>query len=213
MSPLGERNKPESHGGDFALNPITSFHSATSSGPSGMGASSRKRWQVPRISPFPSSRSNGSHLNAQRRDDQLQPLSPEQTRNTTVSSNATAKRRRWWKVQLFRGMINDIKRRAPYYWSDWRDAWDYRVVPATVYMYFAKYGLQKGSISFVSLLLPFFGFVLRLSSCVSSGRRCRLELPQEIDEDPMLSVTTFLYTYVPPSLASGLFQYGFWDTD
>lgn len=35
-------------------------------------------------------------------------------------------------------MIKDIKRRAPYYWSDWIDAWDYRVVPATVYMFFAK---------------------------------------------------------------------------
>lgn len=36
-------------------------------------------------------------------------------------------------------MIQDIKRRAPFYWSDWTDAWDYRVVPATIYMYFAKY--------------------------------------------------------------------------
>jgi hypothetical protein len=45
---------------------------------------------------------------------------------------------KWWKVRLFRGMINDVRRRAPYYWSDWADAWDYRVVPATVYMYFAK---------------------------------------------------------------------------
>lgn len=36
-------------------------------------------------------------------------------------------------------MVNDVKRRAPYYRSDWTDAWDYRVVPATVYMYFAKY--------------------------------------------------------------------------
>jgi hypothetical protein len=34
-----------------------------------------------------------------------------------------------------------VRRRAPYYWSDWADAWDYRVVPATVYMYFAKYAL------------------------------------------------------------------------
>ncbi len=33
-------------------------------------------------------------------------------------------------------MINDVRRRAPFYWSDWRDAWDYRVIPATVYMYF-----------------------------------------------------------------------------
>lgn len=36
-------------------------------------------------------------------------------------------------------MYNDIRRRAPFYWSDFKDAWDYRVVPATVYMYFAKY--------------------------------------------------------------------------
>ncbi|MCJ1384813.1 hypothetical protein MMC17_007931 [Xylographa soralifera] len=35
-------------------------------------------------------------------------------------------------------MIKDVKRRAPFYWSDWSDAWDYRVVPATVYMYFAN---------------------------------------------------------------------------
>lgn len=45
---------------------------------------------------------------------------------------------KWWKVRLFRGMVNDLRRRVPYYVSDWVDAWDYRVVPATVYMYFAK---------------------------------------------------------------------------
>ncbi|KAK0626712.1 HCO3 transporter family-domain-containing protein [Immersiella caudata] len=45
---------------------------------------------------------------------------------------------RWWKIRLFRGMVNDVRRRAPFYWSDWVDAWDYRVVPATVYMYFAN---------------------------------------------------------------------------
>ena len=44
----------------------------------------------------------------------------------------------WWKIHLFRGMIKDVRRRLPYYVSDWTDAWDYRVVPATVYMYFAK---------------------------------------------------------------------------
>ncbi|CAM1508263.1 Fc.00g051110.m01.CDS01 [Cosmosporella sp. VM-42] len=44
----------------------------------------------------------------------------------------------WWTVHLFRGMVNDVRRRAPYYVSDWLDAWDYRVVPATVYMYFAN---------------------------------------------------------------------------
>lgn len=45
----------------------------------------------------------------------------------------------WWSIHPFRGMINDIRRRAPYYVSDWLDAWDYRVVPATVFMFFAKY--------------------------------------------------------------------------
>ena len=44
----------------------------------------------------------------------------------------------WWKVHLFWGMFNDVRRRAPYYASDWLDAWDYRVIPATIYMYFAK---------------------------------------------------------------------------
>lgn len=34
----------------------------------------------------------------------------------------------WW---LFRGMVNDIRRRAPFYMSDWADAWDYRVIPST----------------------------------------------------------------------------------
>ncbi|EDN91146.1 hypothetical protein SS1G_00549 [Sclerotinia sclerotiorum 1980 UF-70] len=35
-------------------------------------------------------------------------------------------------------MADDVKRRAPFYLSDWTDAWDYRVVPATIYMYFAN---------------------------------------------------------------------------
>ncbi|KAF2201426.1 hypothetical protein GQ43DRAFT_440602 [Delitschia confertaspora ATCC 74209] len=62
-------------------------------------------------------------------------------RETTLSTRrttASARNDKWWKIHLFRGMINDVRRRAPYYWSDWTDAWDYRVVPATVYMYFAN---------------------------------------------------------------------------
>lgn len=35
-------------------------------------------------------------------------------------------------------MINDVRRRAPYYASDWTDAWDYRVIPSTVYMFCAN---------------------------------------------------------------------------
>ncbi|RWA05066.1 hypothetical protein EKO27_g10038 [Xylaria grammica] len=59
-------------------------------------------------------------------------------RRSTANSRKTRPAPRWWKIHLFRGMINDVRRRAPYYWSDWIDAWDYRVVPATVYMYFAN---------------------------------------------------------------------------
>ncbi|KAF2668174.1 anion exchange family protein [Microthyrium microscopicum] len=58
-------------------------------------------------------------------------------RVTSRRSTQTAEPK-WWRVKYFRGMINDVKRRAPFYWSDWKDAWDYRVVPATVYMYFAN---------------------------------------------------------------------------
>lgn len=57
--------------------------------------------------------------------------------NAAPSGNE--KDEKWYKIHLFRGMIQDVKRRAPFYWSDWTDAWDYRVVPATVYMYFAKW--------------------------------------------------------------------------
>ncbi|KAG5661676.1 hypothetical protein KAF25_005798 [Fusarium avenaceum] len=53
-------------------------------------------------------------------------------------ASSCPKREPWWKIHLFRGMINDIRRRLPYYISDWTDAWDYRVVPATIYMYFAN---------------------------------------------------------------------------
>ena len=45
---------------------------------------------------------------------------------------------KWWRIRLFKGMISDVRRRAPYYWSDWKDAWDYRVIPSTVYMFFAN---------------------------------------------------------------------------
>ncbi|ERS99093.1 hypothetical protein HMPREF1624_04289 [Sporothrix schenckii ATCC 58251] len=57
---------------------------------------------------------------------------------SSSSPPAATSRPAWWKVHLFRGMANDVRRRAPFYMSDWADAWDYRVVPATVYMYFAN---------------------------------------------------------------------------
>lgn len=69
--------------------------------------------------------------------EEIQRLSDGISRQTTTSSRRRIPK--WYKIRWFRGMVDDVKRRAPFYWSDWKDAWDYRVVPATVYMYFAKY--------------------------------------------------------------------------
>lgn len=35
-------------------------------------------------------------------------------------------------------MRNDIRARAPWYWSDWMDAWNYRVIPSTWFIFFAN---------------------------------------------------------------------------
>ncbi|KAL3957605.1 hypothetical protein ACCO45_008183 [Purpureocillium lilacinum] len=71
-----------------------------------------------------------------------EPVLPTAAAATGSSPGTTARtktrREAWWTIHPFRGMVNDLRRRAPYYASDWLDAWDYRVVPATVYMYFAN---------------------------------------------------------------------------
>ena len=41
-------------------------------------------------------------------------------------------------LRPFRGIVLDVRARAPYYASDWTDAWNYRVVPATTLIFFAK---------------------------------------------------------------------------
>lgn len=41
-----------------------------------------------------------------------------------------------------RGMYHDLKRRAPYYWSDIADAFTYRTIASTIRMYFVKYVLK-----------------------------------------------------------------------
>jgi hypothetical protein len=47
--------------------------------------------------------------------------------------HAHAQRPLWQRLLrgIGSGMRNDLRNRAPYYWSDWGDAWNYRVVPAT----------------------------------------------------------------------------------
>ena len=65
----------------------------------------------------------------------------EGLRNLVTGDISTPKRSIWDKlgVHPFRGMRKDIRRRLPYYWSDWKDAWDYRVIPSTFDMFFKKY--------------------------------------------------------------------------
>ncbi|KAI0373814.1 anion exchanging protein [Pilatotrama ljubarskyi] len=44
----------------------------------------------------------------------------------------------WVPTSIGCGILRDIKARAPYYASDWSDAWNYRVVPAIVLIFFAN---------------------------------------------------------------------------
>lgn len=46
-------------------------------------------------------------------------------------------------LKIGAGVWNDIYSRIPYYASDWTDAWNYRVVPATTLIFFAKYGVSS----------------------------------------------------------------------
>ncbi|WVQ86061.1 hypothetical protein IAT38_008229 [Cryptococcus sp. DSM 104549] len=46
---------------------------------------------------------------------------------------------KWWaKIPVGRGMVRDVKARLPWYGSDWVDAWNYRVVPSTWFIFFAN---------------------------------------------------------------------------
>ncbi|KAG2010109.1 anion exchange family protein [Coprinopsis cinerea AmutBmut pab1-1] len=43
-----------------------------------------------------------------------------------------------WLISLGSGIRNDVRARAPWYLSDWKDAWNYRIVPATALIFFAN---------------------------------------------------------------------------
>lgn len=85
-------------------------------------------------------------------DDPLPPLPSTGTsplHNATLQSRMTSRaskpvqgiqsRLTTWARTLGAGIIQDIKARAPWYLSDWKDAWNYRVVPAAALIFFAKY--------------------------------------------------------------------------
>jgi len=92
-------------------------------------------------SPVLSGATTPNLLLGQQRDQHMQSSNSNQAREDRRAAQEApdgGKGRQRWKIYLGRGIINDIKRRVPHYHRDWLDAWDYRVVPATVYIYFAK---------------------------------------------------------------------------
>ncbi|TYJ55250.1 hypothetical protein B9479_004080 [Cryptococcus floricola] len=50
----------------------------------------------------------------------------------------TKQGKRSWASWLGRGMRRDVMNRLPWYWSDWADAWNYRVIPSTWFIFFAN---------------------------------------------------------------------------
>lgn len=113
--------------------------------------SSGKMASQPPLDPMPS----GEPL---AHDDAAQNGSDEEHGGSASRRPPNAVKKSWWKSP-FRGMVNDVRRRSPYYMSDWKDAWDYRVVPATVYMFFAKYVATAAPNVRVGFIIPRFSML------------------------------------------------------
>ncbi|KAF8458377.1 HCO3 transporter family-domain-containing protein [Terfezia claveryi] len=86
-------------------------------------------------------------------DDGLPRLARSHHGDRERRGSVVSRERPHWPLDFFgirwgEGMLNDVRTRAPYYLSDWADAWNYRVIPSTVYMYFAKYFAPALAFSF-----------------------------------------------------------------
>ncbi|EFW20338.1 hypothetical protein D8B26_003266 [Coccidioides posadasii str. Silveira] len=129
---MADNGQTASHGG-FSLPKGPNFHSANSP-----VASHRMPWQSSSKTSLRSLRSHPRVYSAemQRQSQESGGLGSRQSGMPPPATDDDGDK--WWKIHFFQGMKNDIRRRAPYYWSDWKDAWDYRVIPATIYMYFAN---------------------------------------------------------------------------
>lgn len=58
--------------------------------------------------------------------------------STLLQDAAATRRPRSFVRKLGAGIISDVRARAPWYFSDWTDAWNYRVLPATALIFFAN---------------------------------------------------------------------------
>ncbi len=72
---------------------------------------------------------------------------PMQSRHRHRGILTRLRLRDFFRVKIGAGILRDIRARAPWYWSDWKDAWNYRVLPATALVFFAKYVLSSSSSS------------------------------------------------------------------
>jgi hypothetical protein len=59
-------------------------------------------------------------------------------KSPTLRNQRSRKGRLSLLPRLGAGIFNDVRSRLPWYKSDWTDAWNYRVVPATALIFFAK---------------------------------------------------------------------------
>jgi hypothetical protein len=59
----------------------------------------------------------------------------DRRKDSSGDSGRHGRRKQAWYIRWVKGwgsgMKNDIVHRLPYYGSDWTDAWNYRVIPAT----------------------------------------------------------------------------------
>ncbi|KAF9454840.1 hypothetical protein P691DRAFT_783924 [Macrolepiota fuliginosa MF-IS2] len=67
----------------------------------------------------------------------LNPSNVESNAASMTLRSGKTKRRTWYR-RFGAGIIMDIRARGPWYISDWTDAWNYRVVPATALIFFAN---------------------------------------------------------------------------
>ncbi|KAH7913423.1 HCO3 transporter family-domain-containing protein [Hygrophoropsis aurantiaca] len=55
-----------------------------------------------------------------------------------ILRNGVRKRTSRFSLNLCSGIVQDVRARLPWYQSDWTDAWNYRVIPATALIFFAN---------------------------------------------------------------------------
>ncbi|KAG1822625.1 HCO3 transporter family-domain-containing protein [Suillus subaureus] len=58
--------------------------------------------------------------------------------STLLQNAATTRQTPSVLRKLGAGIISDVRARTPWYFSDWTDAWNYRVIPATALIFFAN---------------------------------------------------------------------------